>query len=84
MTVEKVNMAGLAFQNSLKQTSQDITKILSEREIEILKSLKKGYYNKEVSMELRISVETVKKHLNNIYSKLEVRNKTEALNKLFG
>lgn len=57
---------------------------LSKREIEVLLSLKKGYFYKEVGSELHISEQTVKKHLSNIYNKLDVRNKTEALNKLFG
>lgn len=57
--------------------------VLTQREIEVLHSLKKGYYYHEVGSELCISAETVKKHLKHIYTKLEVRNKTEALNKHF-
>ncbi|RTL58515.1 MAG: response regulator transcription factor [Sphingobacteriales bacterium] len=59
-------------------------RMLSKREMEILQSIKKGYLYKEVGTELHISSETVKKHLRNIYNKLSVRNKTEAINKLFG
>lgn len=58
--------------------------LLSKREIEILLSIKKGYLYREVGLELHISSGTVKKHLQHIYSKLSVRNKTEAINKFFG
>ena len=36
---------------------------------------------KEISLQLGITAETVKKHLKNIYRKLKVSNKIEALNK---
>lgn len=55
---------------------------LTEREQQVLKLVAKGNANRETAQELEISPETVKKHLRNIYSKLEVRNKIEALNKL--
>jgi two-component system nitrate/nitrite response regulator NarL len=57
---------------------------LSQRELEVLHCLKKGFFYREIGRELHIAEETVKCHLKNIYHKLEVRNKTEALNKIFG
>ncbi len=43
--------------------------------------LAKGLLYKEIADRLYISFETVKKHLKNIYYKLHVQNKVEALNK---
>jgi|SRR5215207_5400006 len=55
--------------------------LLSEREQEVLQLLSKGLQYKEIASQLYISTETVKKHLKNIYQKLHVQNKVEALNK---
>jgi len=44
--------------------------------------VKQGLPNKTIAGQLQISSETVKKHLKNIYGKLQVSNKIEALNKL--
>ena len=51
---------------------------LSERENEILSFVAKGYQDKELAEKFFISVETVRKHLRNIYQKLHVRSRTEA------
>ncbi|HTX18193.1 MAG TPA: response regulator transcription factor [Bacteroidota bacterium] len=52
---------------------------LTEREHEILSHLAKGYRYKEIADALFISVETVRTHLRNIYEKLHVRSRTEAV-----
>ncbi len=57
--------------------------MLTNRETEILDFLAKGYLYKEIATELYISKETVKKHIHNIYNKLHVQTRTEALNKAF-
>jgi len=56
---------------------------LSSREIEILNELVKGYNYKQIADKLFISPETVRGHLKNIYKKLHVHSKTEALTKVF-
>ncbi len=55
---------------------------LSVREKEILQYLSKGYRYKEISGFLFISIETVRKHIHNIYEKLQVNSRTDALNKI--
>lgn len=52
---------------------------LSRREEEILRLLAKGYRYKEIADALAISFETVRSHLKNIYDKLHVRSRTEAV-----
>jgi DNA-binding NarL/FixJ family response regulator len=63
--------------------SSGLVEGLTEREKEILDYLAKGYLYKEIATELFISKETVKKHIHNIYDKLHVQTRTEALNKAF-
>jgi len=54
---------------------------LSERELEILQMIATGMSNKELAKALVVTVGTVKWHLNNIYSKLGVRSRTQAVAK---
>lgn len=56
---------------------------LSQREQEILSALSKGYRYKEIADKYFISTETVRTHIRNIYSKLQVTSRTEALNKVY-
>ena len=70
-----------SMQNGGKKT--ETVDVLTDRESEILDYLAKGYLYKEIASELYISKETVKKHIHNIYDKLHVQNRTEALNKAF-
>lgn len=52
---------------------------LSPREEETLVLLTKGYSNKEIADYLHLSIETVRSHLKNIYTKMHVRSRTEAV-----
>ncbi|MGH1486492.1 MAG: response regulator [Cellvibrionaceae bacterium] len=54
-------------------------KILSNREHEMLILVSKGYTAKEIGVMLDISFHTVNAHVKNIYKKLSVSNKTEAI-----
>ncbi len=54
---------------------------LTEREMEVLQKVAAGKTNKQVAEEIFVSVSTVKYHLSNIYLKLDVHNRTEALAK---
>ena len=53
---------------------------LSDREKMVLDSLAKGLIGKEVADELQISTGTVRKHVQNIYKKLQVNTRVEAVN----
>jgi predicted ATPase/DNA-binding NarL/FixJ family response regulator len=52
---------------------------LSARELEVLQLVAEGWSNREIAQELVVTVGTVKKHLNNIFSKLHVRSRTQAI-----
>ena len=53
---------------------------LTKREKELLELLSKGLLYKEIALELGITIGTVKQHIHKIYDKLQVNNKTEAIN----
>ncbi len=52
---------------------------LSEREAEVLKMIAKGFSNKDIANNLTISSRTVQGHINNIFHKLSVGSRTEAI-----
>jgi two-component system NarL family response regulator len=52
---------------------------ISDREAGVLRSLAKGYSNKEIAANLFISEDTVKTHLKNLFAKLGVQDRTSAV-----
>lgn len=54
---------------------------LSAREIEVLKLIEAGLSNQEIADKLYLSVATVKRHISNIYAKLDVETRTQALSR---
>lgn len=58
---------------------QDIE--LSSRELEVLNNIAQGHSNQEIADKLFVSLNTVKSHTNNIYSKLNVKRRTQAIEK---
>jgi LuxR family maltose regulon positive regulatory protein len=54
---------------------------LSLRELEVLKLIAQGYTNQEIALDLVLSLYTIKSHARNIFSKLGVKNRTEAVAK---
>lgn len=56
---------------------------LSEREVEIVNLLARGFRYKEIADQMCISQATVRTHIYNIYKKLHVQSRTDALNKIF-
>ncbi len=57
---------------------------LTRRESEVLKMVSLGKCNKEIAESLQISIATTQNHLQNLYKKLQVRNRTEAAQKYWG
>lgn len=67
--------------NHFKVYKAPVHESLTNKENEILTLLSKGLLYKEIAAALSISVGTVTQHIHNIYGKLHVSNKTEAINK---
>lgn len=68
------------FVHEKKRTKKEI---LSDRENEVLELLANGLLYKEIAERLFIGHGTVRQHIHNIYEKLHVHNRTEAVNKYF-
>ncbi|WP_018127173.1 response regulator transcription factor [Balneola vulgaris] len=54
---------------------------LSDRELEVLQEAATGKSNQQIAESLFLSIHTVKTHLSNVYEKLEVKRRTEAIMK---
>ena len=70
-----------AFQKN-KPRQQEVD-MLTKKEALILDLLAKGFLYKEIAEKTMISINTVKQHIHNIYEKLHVQNRTEAINKVY-
>ncbi len=62
-----------------KAAVQGMVEPLSERELEVLGLIAEGLTNQEIARRLHISLSTVKGHTSNIYGKLEVNSRTQAV-----
>jgi len=71
----------LVSENSEKTNKPNSDYHLSERELDVLRLVAKGHTYQSISDQLFISLETVKKHMTNVFKKLQVKNKIEAINK---
>ena len=63
----------------IRDLQADPIQSLSRKERAMLEALSKGLTNKELSKELGISTNTVKFHLSNLYEKLSVKNRSQAI-----
>lgn len=62
-----------------ENAANTIAGLLSSRELEVLQCIAEGFSNREIAQHCVITEGTVKRHINNIYSKLGVRSRTQAL-----
>ncbi len=63
---------------SIRDTAVDRLNDLTRREIDVLKLLAEGLFNKEIASRLNISERTVKNHVSNIFKKISVSDRTQA------
>ena len=59
--------------------AQPLAEPLSQRELEVLRLVATGMSNRDIARELVLATGTVKKHINNIFTKLNVRSRTQAV-----
>lgn len=71
-------------QTFVLQPAQPISKagLLTQREHQIMNFVAEGQIDRKIAQELHLQVSTVKRHLHNIYTKLGVRNRVEAINRI--
>jgi LuxR family maltose regulon positive regulatory protein len=65
--------------SALSPQSSALVEPLTDRELDILRLIAEGYSNQAIADTLIIAVSTVKRHINNIYGKLDVQSRTQAL-----
>ncbi|MCR5272477.1 MAG: response regulator transcription factor [Lachnospiraceae bacterium] len=61
-----------------RDNDQEMLDSLTRRELDVLKNLAVGMYNKEIAQKLDISERTVKNHVSNIFKKISVADRTQA------
>jgi DNA-binding NarL/FixJ family response regulator len=81
MSPQIARMVVLSFPE--KKTNLDLLKDLTSREREILDLLAAGFRYKEIADKLSLGTETIRSYVRDIYSKLHVHSRTDALNRLY-
>lgn len=74
LLAEMPNQSGVA-----SASSQRLVEPLSARELEVLSLIAVGDSNEEIAAKLIISIKTAKRHISNIYAKLGVKSRTQAV-----
>jgi DNA-binding NarL/FixJ family response regulator len=64
---------------SIQSEEAELTPHLTERELEVIKALAQGMSNKQIAQALHISEKTVRNHASNIYKKLHIYDRTQAV-----
>ena len=73
-----VEIVRRTYVDDAETAENEITTLLSKRELEVLTLVAKGLTNGEIAKKLFVSPETVKQHLHHIFQKLNVKNRTQA------
>ncbi len=67
------------FEDRVRRANEQLIEPLSERELEVIRSIASGLSNREIADQLVVELSTVKKHLTHIYGKLDVLNRAQAI-----
>ena len=70
---------GRRTQDAQARRSSSLVESLTERELEVLNLIAQGHSNQQIADALIVSLGTIKKHLNNIFGKLGVTSRTQAV-----
>ncbi|NRF06842.1 response regulator transcription factor [Bacillus safensis] len=77
------NVASKVFESTIHKEPQEKLKtdnhLLTEKEMLVLQAVARGFRSKEIAFDMGISERTVKAHLTNIYQKLNVTSRAEAI-----
>lgn len=81
LAAEDISMMSVIAGGILAESGRTASKMseLTKRELEILKLVQRGRRNREIAHEMGIEEKTVKNHINNIYSKLGIESRVEAM-----
>lgn len=83
LRIDELQTAAEKKDHELKSTEEKLKEFdLSDREAEVLNYIARGYKNSEIAEQLFLSQNTIKTHIKNIYHKLDVRNRVEALKRV--
>ena len=77
--IVRAAVAGTPFTVSRPGVTRDDNSELSERELTVLAALTRGLSNRQIGEELWVSEQTVKFHLRNVYRKINVKKRAEAV-----
>ena len=78
-TVVSTCMSALRTENFLQLNPESLVDALTNRELEVLELIVGGLTNRQIADELVVSIGTVKKHNSNIFGKLDVKSRTQAI-----
>ncbi|MFZ1254802.1 MAG: response regulator transcription factor [Saprospiraceae bacterium] len=89
LTTLEISLANFAIQANnqapilvLPQINKHLLSSLSDREFEVVQLIYSGKTNQQITQELYISINTLKRHINNAYMRLDVNSRTSAIHKL--